>query len=400
MKKILFLSGIDFKEKSIQVIKKTPEAYVNAGWHVDYIVARDNSSSGNYFYEREININGATLYRTYWPFEKLRGINSRVLFLIFNKFASLLVVMKLAFLGGRCVLKNKYDIIYGYETHGVLAANMLRVLSRGAKVVSRFQGVFYIKEHIKGKRYFSLLYNLDVLLALWLPSNLCIMTNDGTQGEDILKKINSHNLHNFLFISNGVDLKRTSKDVYNSKSYAVMVSRLVKIKRVELALIAVSNFLEKRGFFPIGKIIVVGDGQEYESLTELAIKLNIEHIFEFVGAINNQLVRDILVGSAFCLSLYESSNIGNPFFESMALGIPFVAVNNGDTGKFVTHNYNGFLIDECDILNQLELFFQKAACGILNLDALHLNAVEYSKKNIYTWEKRFAIELSRVDDIL
>lgn len=31
-KTILFLSALDFKEKSIQVIKKTPEAFVKAGW--------------------------------------------------------------------------------------------------------------------------------------------------------------------------------------------------------------------------------------------------------------------------------------------------------------------------------------------------------------------------------
>lgn len=51
MKKILFLSGLDFKDKSIQVIRKTPEAYVNSGWSVHYIVARDTSSKGNYYYE-------------------------------------------------------------------------------------------------------------------------------------------------------------------------------------------------------------------------------------------------------------------------------------------------------------------------------------------------------------
>jgi len=32
---------LDFKEKSIQVIRKTPEAYIEAGWDVHYVVARD-----------------------------------------------------------------------------------------------------------------------------------------------------------------------------------------------------------------------------------------------------------------------------------------------------------------------------------------------------------------------
>ena len=54
-KKILFLSAIDFKDKSIQVIRKTPEAYRDHGFDVSYVVARDNVSDGNYFYEQEIN---------------------------------------------------------------------------------------------------------------------------------------------------------------------------------------------------------------------------------------------------------------------------------------------------------------------------------------------------------
>ena len=55
MKKILFLSALDFKEKSIQVIRKTPEAYAAAGGDVDYIVARDDVKNGNYSYEEVIN---------------------------------------------------------------------------------------------------------------------------------------------------------------------------------------------------------------------------------------------------------------------------------------------------------------------------------------------------------
>lgn len=65
-RKILFLSALDFKEKSIQVIRKTPEAYVAAGWDVRYIVARDTTRRGNYSYEREINPDGVRIERFAW----------------------------------------------------------------------------------------------------------------------------------------------------------------------------------------------------------------------------------------------------------------------------------------------------------------------------------------------
>ena len=46
-RKILFVSALDFKEKSIQVIRKTPEAFAAADWDVDYLTARDYSRRGN-----------------------------------------------------------------------------------------------------------------------------------------------------------------------------------------------------------------------------------------------------------------------------------------------------------------------------------------------------------------
>ncbi len=70
-KNILFISALDFKEKSIQVIKKTPVYYVKNGWDVIYIVLRDNSKHGNYFYEKEIFLEGVKLYRIYLPLTNL-----------------------------------------------------------------------------------------------------------------------------------------------------------------------------------------------------------------------------------------------------------------------------------------------------------------------------------------
>ncbi len=85
-KSILFLSANDFKEKSIQVIRKTPQAYIENGWNVNYIVARDNSKSGNYFYEKEINPKGARITRFYMPFGDIKDkVNNHVIKTIVSK---------------------------------------------------------------------------------------------------------------------------------------------------------------------------------------------------------------------------------------------------------------------------------------------------------------------------
>ena len=70
--RVLFLSSLDFKEKSIAVIRKTPEAYVAAGWDVTYIVARDTAANGNYSYEAVIDPEGMRIERFRWPIPRIR----------------------------------------------------------------------------------------------------------------------------------------------------------------------------------------------------------------------------------------------------------------------------------------------------------------------------------------
>ena len=131
-KSILFLSANDFKEKSIQVIRKTPEAYVKAGWDVTYIVARDNSKSGNYFYEKEINPEGVNVIRFEMPMKVLKDkITNQTFRTIVSKIAGYITVFKLAYLGKKILKEKKIDIIYGYEVHGVLATYLLKNFELG-----------------------------------------------------------------------------------------------------------------------------------------------------------------------------------------------------------------------------------------------------------------------------
>ncbi len=64
--RILFLSGLDLKQKSIQVIHKTPEAYARRGCYVKYIVSRDTSIRGDYYYEDVINPPGIEVVRVHF----------------------------------------------------------------------------------------------------------------------------------------------------------------------------------------------------------------------------------------------------------------------------------------------------------------------------------------------
>ena len=401
MKKILFLSAIDFKDKSIQVIKKTPEFYGKSNWEVDYIVARDTSKVGNYYYESIVDISNINVQRFNWSFEKKRASKNRVISLFFSKIASFVVIFRLFILGFKACWKKEYEYIYGYEMQGVIASNILKIFFRKKKYIARFQGVYYIKEHLKNKRYLNLLFNLDVLIALWLPSNLLVMTDDGTQGDRILKKIKSKSLKNLLFISNGVE-KIDEKFLYNldennNKPYFILVSRLVKTKRVHLLIDSFYKFINKNGRNFDYRFLIVGDGPELENLKKMVKDFDVEKYFEFRGAVSNIEVYNLIYNASAIFSLYESSNIGNPFFEAMQCGTPMFAVNNGDTSKFINNGYNGLLIDESNITNEIILILNKILDNEINIENLSLNAKKYADEYILSWEQRLQKEMQRVN---
>lgn len=407
MKKILFLSGIDFKDKSIKVISETPVQYSNKGWDVNYIVCRDTCENGNYFYEDEINPESIKVQRMYWPFPNGRCSSNRYLKLAISKISSLLVISKLTISGASYLYENKdCNFVYGYEMQGVLASNLLKTIffKRNIFYISRFQGVFYIKEHFKNHRYINLLFNLDTLLALWLPSDLLIMTNDGTQGDKILQKIKSKSRKNLLFISNGVDSPNLiDKDslcekhgIDEEKPFILMVSRLVNIKRVHLAVEAIGKIISDGNNFNY-KLIVIGDGPELEPLKSLAIDLGVDSYLIFLGALTNDEVYSFMSASDMVLSLYESSNIGNPFFEAMSIGTPFIAVNNGDTSSFVTHLSNGYLLSEDTIVDDLVVFFENVESKSVDIGSLAEGARKYSKENILSWSERIKKEIAEIE---
>src|SRR5512146_550792 len=95
-----------------------------------------------------------------------------------------------------------FDAVYAYEVHGALAARLL--LRRGFRLplVTRFQGtVMYpaLKD--------TLLYyrRYEEALALKTPADLVVMTDDGTQGDEVLARLNPGSKSRTRFWRNGLD---------------------------------------------------------------------------------------------------------------------------------------------------------------------------------------------------
>jgi glycosyltransferase involved in cell wall biosynthesis len=417
-KRILFLSGVDFKEKSIQVIRKTPEAYVQRNWEVHYIVGRDNSINGDYFYESVLNPEGVIVHRFIVPLTRIHGLLNNVIWKAFwFRIRNIILVCKLAHIAAGLIRKKDFQVIYGYEIPGVLAVRILRLfrIKTNARFVTRFQGVLYVKEWLRKKQRFRFLSNIDAILALKTKADLCIMTNDGSQGLNVLKKIKSP-VKNILFFPNGVDKVCLEQDILDEirskyysdpqKKYLLSISRLDNHKRIDRSIRVIHKMVNSFGFINF-RFIIIGGGVEHQNLLRLIDKLNLKDYFEFLGPIKHEYIKYHFALANLFLSMYTSTNVGNPLLEAIRHNKVIITLNNGDTGDWIVHRVSGFIYDvndDRDLDSKDYEIIAKDVIGVLNDPQLHseitagVKTVEASK--LWTWDERFQAEINRVELLL
>ena len=286
---------------------------------------------------------------------------------------------------------------------GVLAMNLLRLfISSETKTISRFQGTF-LNEMFSAKEYVRLIFNTDLVLAIWLKSNLLIMTNDGTQGDLAVRRIKKHQGYNMFFWVNGVDRFDIAPDLKEIKKSLesivfMSVSRLVGWKRVDRN-IEILAALKDLGYVAF-KYYVIGEGNKKNELLELVKQKDLVEQVVFVGALPHSEVMGYLRQADVFMSMYDSSNVGNPLLEAIRANKIIVTLNNGDTQNWIQHNKNGL------IYNPNESFYKKAAQDLLELlqnkdkmQELKKNLLITEHEKLHTWDERLTKEISEVEKL-
>lgn len=299
----------------------------------------------------------------------------------------------------KLVKKLEKPLIYAYEVHAVKSC---KNISKKYKLplITRFQGTI-MSQYKNNFRNRILKY--PHIQALSTKSDLVIMTDDGTQGNKVLN--NYKNDSEVLFIRNGVNILdnkmpeidkvtlRKNLNIPTDKTALLTVSRLVDWKKVDRSINALENLKDKEKYV----LIVVGEGTERSKLESLTKQLGLEEQVIFVGAIANENVYKYMMACDIFLSFYDLSNVGNPLLEALCLGKPIITYNVGDTCNIID-NKNGILLDDVtpeNIARTIEKINVKS-----KLEEYSKNALEYSKNNLYSWDKRMSIELEKVNGII
>lgn len=301
--------------------------------------------------------------------------------------------------------KHEEVYAYGYEVWGVKAAQKVSQ-NYGVPLITRFQGTVLCDQNdtsINKVRWYPHYGALSTL------ADLVIMTDDGTYGDEVLRRLGNNSP--CLFIRNGLDLYASYKEIMtNTDIHAVkkelgfkeeekiimMCSRLASWKRVDRGITALSEVLKYRKDV---KLMLAGDGDMRLALEEQARALGIEEHVIFLGSVlHKDLYRYMLVADLF-MSLYDMGNLGNPTFEAMMLKRPIIALNNGATSTVLHHGENSMLCD-IDKLAELPNIILDLLEKDEERDRIASSAYEYAVKNFYTWEERMNREEQRLLAIL
>ena len=342
---------------------------VKAGYNVKYITSNQNEKSGNN--------SGIDIKKIYVPGHDSR-LYKKILLL---PLTTLIFVLK----GIAWSRKNKPGIIYSHTTELSLAAFILAKLLK-AKYVLRLYGI--------GKGINHPLKPSCILLriALKIKADAYILTNDGTNAEEVAKKlgVNPQKIH---FLKNGInktcpstkDLDLKKRIAPNNELIILTVSRLSNSKHIDDIIRMMVPLSQKGIKF---KLVIIGDGPERGVLDALVSTLHLKEYILFTGALKQSEVMAYDMIADIFISLNELSSMSNPVFEAMLAGCPGIALNRGTTKDLIQDGINGFLIENVsDLPETIERITGE------NLTHIGEKAHETIMSTLPTWEERIALEI-------
>jgi glycosyltransferase involved in cell wall biosynthesis len=131
------------------------------------------------------------------------------------------------------------------------------------------------------------------------------------------------------------------------------VSRLVEKKGTDTLIRALADFGKQTG--KPWQLVVAGEGPEKEKLIGLTNDLACSSSVQFLGAVDNAQVKELLADcDVFALPCRRDANgdadgIPVVLMEAMACGVPVISGDLPAIRELVEHNVNGILIDGRDV---------------------------------------------------
>ncbi len=297
------------------------------------------------------------------------------------------------------------DLVMGFSHHALPPLNRLGH-STGIPTVAKLFGVMYLgRFDLPPLTYWW--KSLEQLMVLKWPVDHYIVMNDGTRGEEALRRAGIPE-KKISMLPNGMNTEWADLEVDRAEIrremklppgdiLVITLSRLVKSKRIDLFLQAAARMC-KKGCENV-TFVIGGDGPEREKLEQLAGRLNLKEKIVFTGTIPHHRVAHLLKACDIFVGTNELTNMSLPPCEAILCGVPVVAFDVSGTSEVVKDGYTGLLVEHHHV--------EALAAGINTLatdhrlrEKLSRGAEEFGRKHFVSWNRRIQMELDILEDIM
>lgn len=268
------------------------------------------------------------------------------------------------------ILRKDYDLIHAHAFLPGITARLISI-TKGKPSIFTVHGTSIgtslnnpAKEWLEKLILTGILYNCQI-----------------TVSRDLLKLKNVN--RKIYYIPNGVDVKEFDSVVATKSKNPtlIFVGRLHPQKNLQNLIKAIS-FVKKDT--PKIKLLIIGDGQQKESLKNLAKDLGLTSNVLFKGQLQSkELVKLYKSSHIFILpSIYE----GQPLtvLEAWASKLPVIVSSTGDLPYLVKEGYNGYLIGNPQDPEEIAFKIKKALLS-KNLQSIGQNGYNLVVKT-FSWK--------------
>lgn len=257
----------------------------------------------------------------------------------FQSQADLLRYTKAAYKFAKVLIKeNKYDLTHSFFTVpcGYISLKLKQKFKLPYIVSLRGSDVPYYSER------FTFIYKLlmPLIKRIWKNAEFVIANSEG------LKKLalRSDPGREIGIIYNGIDIAefRPQPELKDPKKFQIIcVSRVTPRKGIRFLVQAFKNIAEK---FPQAQLLVIGDGNEKQSLMDLARALELGEKAVFLGLVSHEKLSQYYAKASIFVLPSLNEGMSNTMLEAIASGLPIIATDTGGTKELVKEGMNGFIV--------------------------------------------------------
>lgn len=330
----------------------------------------------------------------------LKECNENITFLEWESegFKRLTAPLKLFFKLNSIIKNNNYDFIYGHGSIGALVSIVANY--HNIPVGQRLYGAYPILKNIKNKKSTLSIFLRQPLyyMSFKLKKDFLIVTNDGTQGDYVYKKLNKYKQSNFDFYcwTNGVDDLFYNRELDVDENFIFYPGRISPQKQ-QLKVLNVIKSLKDKGcnikFYFAGQ-----KDKGYAEEVEKSIKDNgLEENVVYLGTMKREELAYLYKNSIATLLLYDISSRGNTALEALKCGSVIITYNNNGLNEFILNGENGFLVDnEEEIPNIIINLFNNKE----RLYAMRKKSKEVADLKLESWDERISKEINLIEKVI